>query len=340
MRTIVVSGAHSNVGKTTLAHRLCSLIPGAVTAKTGHRAPKDGKPDNFYPAGTSFEQISKDLESAPYLVIESNQILTEIAPDCAIFLTGNKDKPSAVMARKKADIIRGTKIEPEIITLLSKKLDLSERVIRKIVWLSGARPEHTSVIILAGGKSSRMGEDKAQLEIQGENAVTRLNHLLTPYFDEVILSLSSDQDVPLSEDIRVVRDSEDNRGPLMGLYSALQASRSPVNFAIACDIPEINMPLLFEQLACSEEYAIVVPSFKKGQFEPLFAVYHKDVTSMAKEMLQRNKQRIYDIFPKCTTKIMRVTENGWYINLNTRKDYENYCRTITTRQETTNECTK
>ncbi len=340
MKTIVVSGAHSNVGKTTLAHRLCSLMPGAVTAKIGHCAPKAGKPGNFYPTDTAFEQIAKDLAPAPYLIIESNQILNDITPDCVVYLTGDEPKPSAVMSRKKADIIRGTKIEPEAITLLSKKLDLSERVIRKTAWLSGARPEHTSVIILAGGKSSRMGEDKAQLEIQGENAVTRLHHLLTPYFDEVILSLSSEQDVPLNEDIRVVRDSEDNRGPLMGLYSALQVSRSPVNFAIACDIPEINMPLLFEQLAFSEEYAIIVPSFKEGQFEPLFAVYNKDVTNMAKKMLQRNKQRIYDIFPKCKTKIMSVSENRWYINLNTRKDYEDYCRTITTRQETSNECTK
>ncbi len=339
MKTIVVSGAHSNVGKTTLAHRLCSLIPGAVAAKIGHCAPKVGKPGNFYPNGTTFEQIARDLEQAHYLIIESNQILNEITPDCVIYLTGKKPKPSAVMAREKANIIRCTMVEPKTVISLSRKLDLSKTIIRKIVWLSGARPENTSAIILAGGKSTRMGKDKALLDIQGENAVARLYHLLTPFFDEVILSLNAEQDVPLKDDVRVVRDSENNRGPLMGLYSALKVSGSAVNFAVACDIPDIDHPLLFKQLAFSEEYDVVVPSFKEGQFEPLFAVYNKSVTALVKNMLDQNKRRIFDIYSECKTKIVSVTEHGWYINLNTQKDYENYCMAVTKKQGTTNEYT-
>ncbi|RPI76349.1 MAG: hypothetical protein EHM45_13215, partial [Desulfobacteraceae bacterium] len=98
MKVIVVSGAHSNVGKTLLSQALCKLLPGAVHIKIGHHARKPGNDDHFYYIGTGFTTIAADHEQARFLVIESNRILEKITPECVIYLSAENPKPSAEMA--------------------------------------------------------------------------------------------------------------------------------------------------------------------------------------------------------------------------------------------------
>ena len=93
MKTIVISGAHSNVGKSGLAERLSSVLQNSVHIKVGHGRKKEGGNNLFYPEGTSFERIAEDVTDREYLIIESNRILREISPDLAIFLTGETPKP-------------------------------------------------------------------------------------------------------------------------------------------------------------------------------------------------------------------------------------------------------
>jgi len=138
-KVIVVSGARSNVGKTQLARALCELLPGAVRVKIGHHQPKPGGDDHLYPLGTGFASIAAEHHEAPFLIIESNSILEEVTPACAIYLGADNPKPSAAIALKKADIIRGEPVSAAKITLLAKRLECDETIIRKIVALSGAR---------------------------------------------------------------------------------------------------------------------------------------------------------------------------------------------------------
>ncbi len=141
MKVIVVSGARSNVGKTHLARALCELLPGAVRVKIGHHARKPDRDSNLYDMGTSFSTIASEHGTAPFLIIESNRILEEIAPECTIYLPAENPKPSAGLARKKADIIRGEPVPAAMIANLAQRLDCPETIIRKIVELSGARIE-------------------------------------------------------------------------------------------------------------------------------------------------------------------------------------------------------
>jgi hypothetical protein len=138
MKVIVVSGAHSNVGKTQLARALCSLLSGAVRIKIGHGNIKPDDDGYFYHLGTNFSTILKEHSSAPFLVIESNSILKEITPECAIYLPDKIQKPSAEVAIKKADITRGELITASKISALAVRLECDETMIRKIVELSGA----------------------------------------------------------------------------------------------------------------------------------------------------------------------------------------------------------
>jgi hypothetical protein len=138
MKVVVVSGAHSNVGKTHLARALRDLLPGAVRVKIGHHARKPGGDSYYYHMGTSFSVIAAEHRDARFLIIESNSILDEITPDCAIYLAADNPKPSAGLAERKADIIRGEAIQDSKISILAKRMECDETIIRKIVELSGA----------------------------------------------------------------------------------------------------------------------------------------------------------------------------------------------------------
>ena len=138
MKVIVVSGAHSNVGKTQLSRALCKLLPGAVRIKIGHHARKAGEDGYLYRIGTGFSSIAAEHGNARFLVIESNRILDEITPECAIYLPAENPKPSAEIAQKKADIIRGKPVPVAKISVLAERMGCDETVIRKIVELSGA----------------------------------------------------------------------------------------------------------------------------------------------------------------------------------------------------------
>jgi hypothetical protein len=141
MKVIVVSGARSGIGKTYLARALRELLPGAVRVKIGHHARKPGGDDGYYYMGTRFQTIAADHRDAPYLVIESNRILEEITPECVIYLPGRNPKPSAALAAAMADIVRGKVLAAQRISLLAKRLQCSEDLVRRIAEASGAFPE-------------------------------------------------------------------------------------------------------------------------------------------------------------------------------------------------------
>jgi hypothetical protein len=139
MKVIVVSGARSNVGKTYLSRKLCKLLPGSVRIKIGHHPRKPGNEDGYlYPMGTSFSTVAAEHSDAPFLVIESNSILQEITPECVIYLPADDQKPSAEVAMKKADIIRGKPIKASNISILAERMGCDEIIIRKIIELSRA----------------------------------------------------------------------------------------------------------------------------------------------------------------------------------------------------------
>jgi hypothetical protein len=138
MKVVVVSGARSNVGKTHLSLALSELLPDAVRIKIGHHERKPGKDGHLYPMGTGFSTIAEEHCSARFLIIESNRILEEITPDCAIYLPADDPKPSALIAAGKADIIRGEPVTVSRISILAKRMECDEAIVRRIVELSGA----------------------------------------------------------------------------------------------------------------------------------------------------------------------------------------------------------
>ena len=135
MKTIVVSGAKSNVGKTTLAEEMSRLLPGSMHVKLGHGEAKDGIDNVFYHAGTPYERIVEENPQADFLIIESNRILEEIDPGLVIYLPADDPKPSAALAEEKADLIRGCEMSDELVELVIERLGVDTRTAVEIVRL-------------------------------------------------------------------------------------------------------------------------------------------------------------------------------------------------------------
>ena len=135
MKVIVISGASSKVGKTTLAWGLQRVLEGAEVVKIGHGKRKPEIENHFYELGTPFRTIQENHADARWLLIESNSILREIQPDLAIYLEGRNPKPSAEDARRRADVVSGRDVSDENVAVLAARLGITTDLMRTIIWL-------------------------------------------------------------------------------------------------------------------------------------------------------------------------------------------------------------
>ena len=135
MKTVVISGAKSNVGKTTLAEEFSRLLPGSVYVKLGHGEMKEDMENVFYRAGTRYSRIEEENRQADFLIIESNRILEEIEPDLTVYLPAEDPKPSAALAETRADLIRGCKVSDDIVRLIAGRLGIGIAVAGKMARL-------------------------------------------------------------------------------------------------------------------------------------------------------------------------------------------------------------
>jgi len=137
-KIIVIAGDHSNIGKTTLAYKLCELLANAVRIKIGHHPRKEHGAEHYYYAGATFAEILSDHRGCSYLIIESNQILSQVKPDCLIFLTGQGPvKPSAATAINAADIIRGKYVDEVRQECIARALNIDRTTVKKMIEFSG-----------------------------------------------------------------------------------------------------------------------------------------------------------------------------------------------------------
>jgi molybdenum cofactor guanylyltransferase len=141
-----------------------------------------------------------------------------------------------------------------------------------------------SAVILAGGKSSRMGRDKAGLEIGGQTMLARQIDLVRAVgAGEVFISGRREQAYAAPGCLRL-SDNFANAGPLAGIESALQSCHTPLLLVLAVDMPMMTAELLRQIVASSTGTSGVVPRVA-GHLEPLAAVYPQTAGRYAKELL-------------------------------------------------------
>lgn len=139
-------------------------------------------------------------------------------------------------------------------------------------------------IVLAGGKSSRMGEDKSLLNLNGKSLIEYSISALKPLCKEVIIS--SNQFVYDFTGCAVWPDEMAIQAPMIGIYSCLKRSTTDLNIVLTCDMPMVTTDFLAHLLANSEGVEITVP-VRHGSLEPLCGIYRKSaINSLNKCILE------------------------------------------------------
>jgi len=184
-------------------------------------------------------------------------------------------------------------------------------------------------IVLAGGKSLRLGRDKASIVIGGERLIQRVINLVAHLSDEIIVVTSEQQKgLALFSDLsaKVVVDIYPGKGSLGGIYTGLRASSFSHSLVVACDMPFLNLALLRYLVSLAVKFDIVIPRLR-GLVEPLHAVYSKNCLAPAEKLLQRSQLKIIDIFDKVKVRYVEKEEidrfdpeHLSFFNINTQDD--------------------
>jgi len=182
-------------------------------------------------------------------------------------------------------------------------------------------------IVLAGGKSQRMGEGKASLKIGGKQVIELILEKLRVVFDNVLIVGNSNFIYPLSQ-VRVLADIILGKGPLGGIYTGLLNSKSEYNFFCACDMPFLNDDLLKFIISEIDGSDAVIP-LVRGFVEPLHAIYSKRCLPAIKNCLENEDLRIKSFFPEVKCKYIPENKIKRYdpsllsfLNLNTPETVE------------------
>lgn len=185
-----------------------------------------------------------------------------------------------------------------------------------------------TAIILAGGKSSRIGsdKDKAMLKLNKkcliDIVISKLRHIVG---DNIII-VGPPEKYPSYK--QVVPDIFNQRGLLVGLYSGLKSSASRYNLVVGCDMPFLKVELLQYLRDKIDSNDIIIPRYTKSYIEPLCAIYSKDCLSVMERNIEAGILSIRRIFPYLKVEyieekeIKRIDpELNSFFNINFKEDF-------------------
>ncbi|WP_223034216.1 molybdenum cofactor guanylyltransferase [Hanstruepera marina] len=175
-------------------------------------------------------------------------------------------------------------------------------------------------ILLAGGKSSRMGTDKGMINFNGKTFVQHIIDAMQPLVSDVFI-VSDNKEYDKLGYLRV-DDSIKNSGPLAGLYAGLKYTKTDYNLVLSCDIPLIDTEIL-KVLTRSDYTNYDVVQIQSGEKTmPLIALYHKRCANKCLELIQNDERRLRKAVNQLHTKSI-VIDFLWkerIKNINTKED--------------------
>lgn len=185
-------------------------------------------------------------------------------------------------------------------------------------------------IVLAGGKSTRMGTSKALLPFGPETMLQRVVRLLGEVVAPIVVVAAPDQELPeLPADVIVTRDEREGRGPLEGLRAGLTALPPGVEaaYVTSCDVPLLVPDFVRQMLDRARGYDVAVMEIDRFT-HPLSAVYRRTTLPHIEQLLAEDRLRPVFLFEAVRTRRVppeEMTADPGLLtlrNLNTREDYE------------------
>ena len=175
-------------------------------------------------------------------------------------------------------------------------------------------------IIIAGGKSSRMGTDKAFVNYNNKTLIEYAVSVINPVVDTIIISSNKPNKI---KGFKVVSDIYKNIGPVAGLYSCLKVTQTEANIIIPCDTPKLTT-VLYKQLLTEyqkqKNIVAVVPRLPDGKIEPLIGVYSKSILFEIENSIAVGDYKLVNLLSKINTKYIDITDIEQFKNINTPAD--------------------
>lgn len=185
---------------------------------------------------------------------------------------------------------------------------------------------NASGFVTAGGRSSRMGKDKAWLDLGGQSMIERVIAALTPVTASVSIIANGLEYARLG--FPVFADIQQGIGPLEAIRTALANTHSARAVLVGCDLPFVTTELFRFLLNIGGDYQVVLPVGPDGKLESLCAIYCKQMLPMVTELIESGERKVSLLFDRVATRFVVFEElchlrgsELFFENVNTPTDY-------------------
>ena len=163
-----------------------------------------------------------------------------------------------------------------------------------------------SGVILAGGKSTRYGKNKALVEINGVPLIERVIQTIRPLFQDLIL-ITNTPETYAHLGFPMYADIIKGLGPIGGIYTGLSVLSGDAGFFVACDMPRLNRDLIAHMVMERGRFDVVVPRIS-GMMEALHAIYGKGCLPFVKKLIEVQEYQTIRIFNQVSVRYIEEDE--------------------------------
>jgi molybdopterin-guanine dinucleotide biosynthesis protein A len=189
--------------------------------------------------------------------------------------------------------------------------------------------ETTYAVIFAGGKSSRMGEDKALLPFGDYPTLTEFQQAkLSTLFDKVYISAKENK---FDFDCMVIEDKYTENSPLVGIISIFETLKVEEVFILSVDAPFVNRDTIEKILTHNERDRDAIIAQSPSGVQPLCGLYKKSILPLAYVQLEKGNHRLRDLLSLANTLFVKFDEDTSFTNLNHPEEYQKALRNFEKR---------
>lgn len=184
-----------------------------------------------------------------------------------------------------------------------------------------------TAIIFAGGKSSRMGRDKALLPFARHNTLSEFQYSkLSSLFEKVYISSKEEK---FDFEAAVITDRHEESSPLVGIISVFEALEVDEVFILSVDAPFVDEKVIEVLLKHADENFDAVIAQSPSGVQPLCGIYRRSILPLAQKHLKEGNHRLNNLLKKADTQFVSFKDDTPFTNLNHPHEYEEAMKSLT-----------